>query len=163
MAFGRNILLSTITADIAAGNSRKKPAHRTAFVALDLTAAFDNVDHQKLLDCVYNTNIPATIRLWLYNYMQNRRAEIHLQQHEYKNRKVKTGVVQGGVLSSALFNYYPVDIPTPPPNIKLIAYVVVITIFTSGPVVADLIKGLNIYLSCAQLHQKKTGKKNERN
>ena len=32
--------LSTITADIAAGFSRKKPAHRTMLVVLDLTAAF---------------------------------------------------------------------------------------------------------------------------
>ena len=30
-------------------------------IALDLTAAFDNVDHQQLLDYFYNTNIPATI------------------------------------------------------------------------------------------------------
>ena len=69
--------LSTITADIAAGFSRKKPAHRTVLVALDLTAAFDNVGHQQLLDCVFNTNLPATIRRWLYNYMQNRRAKVH--------------------------------------------------------------------------------------
>ena len=66
--------LSTITYDIAAGFSRKKPAHRTVHVALDLTAALDNVDHQQLLECVSNTNIPSTIRRWLYNYMQNRRA-----------------------------------------------------------------------------------------
>ena len=72
--------LSTITADIAAGFSRKKPAHRTVPVALDLTASFDNVDHQHLHDCVFNTNIPSTIRRWLYNYMQNRRAKVHFRQ-----------------------------------------------------------------------------------
>ena len=54
--------LSTITADIAAGFSGKKLARRTV---LDLTAAFDNVDNQQLLDCVFNTNIPATTRRWL--------------------------------------------------------------------------------------------------
>ena len=53
-------------------------------------------------------------------------------------------MVQGGVLSPALFNYYPI---TPPPNITLIKYADDITIYTSGPVVADLINGLNIYLS----------------
>ena len=50
-------------------------------------------------------------------------------------------------LSAALFNYYLADFPTPPPNIKLIKYADDITIYTSGPVVADLINGLNIYLS----------------
>ena len=141
--------LSTITADIAAGKSRKKPAHRTVLVALDLTAAFDNVDHQKLLDYVYNTNLPAKIRRWLYNYMQNRRAKVHFRQKESKSRKIKTGVVQG-VVSPALFNYYLAVFPTLPPNIKLIKYVNDITIYTSGPVMADLINGLNIYLS--QVH-----------
>ena len=68
-------------------------------------------------------------------------------QEESKCRKVKTGVVQGGVLSPALFNYYLADFPTPPPNIKLIKYADDITIYTSGPVVADLINGLNIYMS----------------
>ena len=79
--------LSTIT---AAGFSRKKPAHRTVLIVLDLTAVFDNVDHQQLLDCVFNTYIPATIRRWLYNYMQNRQAKDHFWQKESKGRKVKT-------------------------------------------------------------------------
>ena len=61
--------------------------------------------------------------------------------------KVKIGVVQGGDLSPALFHYYLADFPTPPPNIMLIKYADDITIYTSGPVVADLINGLNIYLS----------------
>ena len=139
--------LSTITADIAAGFSRKKPAHRTVLVALDLTAAFDNVDHQQLLDCILNTNLPATIRRWLYKYMQNRRAKVHLRQRESKSRRVKTGVVQGGVLSPSHFDYFLVDFPTPPPNIKLIKYADDITIYTSGPVVADLINGLDMCLS----------------
>ena len=52
----------------------------------------------------------------------------------------------GGFLSPVLVNYYLADFPTPPPNIKLIKYADDITIYTSGPVVADLINGLNIYL-----------------
>ena len=74
-------------------------------------------------------------------------AKVHFRQKESKIRKVKTGMVQGGVLSPALFNYYLVDFSTPPPNIKLIKYADDITIYTSGPVVADLINSLNIYLS----------------
>ena len=114
---------------------------------LDLTA-----------DCIQQYGLSTTARLclqhqhtgnirhWLYDYMQNRRAKVHFQQQESKNRNVKTGVVHG-VLSPALFNYYLVDFSTPPPNIKLIKYADDIAIYTSGPVVADLINGLNIYLS----------------
>ena len=103
------------------------------------------MDHQQLLDCVFNTNIPSTIRRWLNNYMQNRRAKVHFRQQESKIKKVNTGVVQGGVLSPTLFNYYLADFPTPSPNIELIKYVDDIMIYTSGPVVADIINGLNIY------------------
>ena len=59
---------------------------------------------------------------------------------------MKTEVVQGGVLSPALFNCYLADFSTPSPNINLIKYSDDITIYTSGAVVADLINGLNIYV-----------------
>ena len=74
--------LSTITADIGAGFSRKKSIHRAVLVELDLIAAFDNVDHQQLLDCVINTSIPVSIRRRLCNNMQNIRAKVHFQQQE---------------------------------------------------------------------------------
>ena len=158
MAFDRNTrhAQSTTTTDIAAGFSSKKPPHRTILVAIDLTAAFDNVDHQQVLDCVHKTNIPVTIHRWLHNYMQNRRAKVHFRQQESKSRKVNTGVAQGGALSPALFNYYLADFPSPPPNTKLMKYVDDITIYTSGSEVADLINGLDIYLSQVLDYIKKT-------
>ena len=103
--------------------------------------------HRQLLDCVFTTKIPSTIRRRLHIYMQNRRANVHFRQKESKSRMVKTGVLQGGVLSLALFNYYLADFPTPLPNIKLIKYADDNTIYASGPVVADQINGLIIYLS----------------
>ena len=61
------------------------------------------MDHQRLLDCVYDTNIPATIRRWIHNYMQNAQAKVHFWQQESKCRKVKTGVVHRWIpVSSAL-------------------------------------------------------------
>ena len=112
--------------------------------------------HQQQLDCVYNTKIPATIRRWLYIYMQNKRAKVHFRQQKSKSRKVKTGVVQGRVLSpahsifsqsSALFKCCLADFSSPPPNIKLIKYADDISIYAYRPVEDDQINGLNIYLS----------------
>ena len=65
-------------------------------------------------------------------------------------------MVQGEVLSQALFKYYQADFPAPPPNIKLIKYADDITIYSSRPVVADLINDLNIYLSQVLNYIKKT-------
>ena len=55
-------------------------------------------------------------------------------------------VVVQGVLAPALFNYYLADFSTPPPHIKLIKHADDNTIYSSGPVVADLVNDLNIYL-----------------
>ena len=137
------IVPSTITASY----SRKKPAQGIALVVLHLTAAFNNVDHQQLLNCIFNTNIPQQSVAGSTTICRIEQAKVHFLQQESKSRKVKTGVVQGGVLSPALFHYYLADFPTPPPKIKLIKYADDITIYTSGTVVADLINGLNIYLS----------------
>ena len=68
---------------------KNKSRLATLLIALDLTAAFDNVDHQQLLDCVYDTSISAPIHHWLYSYIQNRRARVHLRQQESKSRKWK--------------------------------------------------------------------------
>ena len=65
-------------------------------------------------------------------------------------------MVQGGVQSPVLFNSYLAEFPTPPPNIKLIKYADGTTINISGQVVADLINGLNIYLSQVLNYKKLT-------
>ena len=109
--------------------------------------------------CIRQCGPSITARLCLQHQFTGNNPSLALQicaehtsqssfrQKESKSRKVKTEVVQGGVLSPALFNYYLADFPTPRPNIKLIKYADDISIYTSGPVVADLINGLNIYLS----------------
>ena len=150
MAFGRNTrhaLHCRRSLPTLLPASQESFCPPTVLVALDLTAAFVNVDHQQLLDCVFNTNMPSTISRWIYNYMLNRRAKVHFWQKESKSIKVKTRVVQEGVLSPALFNYYLANFKKLPPNIKLIKYADDITMYISEPVVADLINGLNIYLS----------------
>ena len=64
-----------------------------------------------------------------------------------KYQKGVSWCVTGGFLSPAHFNYYLADFPTPPPNIRLIKYAEDITIYKSGKELADLINGLNIYMS----------------
>ena len=74
-------------------------------------------------------------------------SQISFLGKESRSRKVKTGVVQERVQAPALCNYYLAEFPTLPLNTKLNKYADDITIYTSGPFVADLINGLNIYQS----------------
>ena len=66
-----------------------------------------------------------------------------------KGIQKQKGENMSGTRWSSVFNYHLTDFPTPPTNIKFSDD---ITIYTSGTVVADLINGLNIYLSQV-LHQ----------
>ena len=100
------------------------------------TTALLCLQHQHALN---NPSLALQLYAW-------QTSKVHFRKKESKNRKVKTIVVQGLVLSPALFNYYLADFQTQPPNIKLVKYADDITMYTSGPVVADLINGLDIYL-----------------
>ena len=55
--------LLQLTSDIATGFNQRKPPHRTVCVAVDLTAAFDIVNHNILLSKIVRSTLPeATCR-----------------------------------------------------------------------------------------------------
>ena len=147
MALGRKIrhARSTITAGSSSDFTRKKPG------------SVNSACRARSDSCIRQCR-PTTAQLCLQHQHTGNNLSLSLQlftekklcflKQESKGRKVKTtGVVQGGTMSIALFNYYLADFSTPPPNIKLNKYANDITIYTSGPVVADPINGINIYLS----------------
>src|SRR5678815_4028697 len=88
--------------------------YRTVVVALDMSKAFDTVNIHKLINKIHNTNIPQNIQKFIANYLKGRKAYTLYNNCKSKQRLLKTGVPQGGVLSPVLFNIYTSDIPTPP-------------------------------------------------
>ncbi|KAH7711067.1 putative reverse transcriptase - house mosquito [Aphelenchoides avenae] len=114
--------LLEITSDVATGFNQKKPAERTVLVSLDLSKAFDTVDHRQLIDAIYRSTLPrATVR-WLSAYLRGRQARTQFRGATSSVRIVRTGVPQGSVLSPALFNAYLSDLPAPPPGVKISSY-----------------------------------------
>ena len=61
--------LNVITHNIKEGLNKAKPCHRTLLVALDLTAAFDTVDHGILLRDIYEAPIPNSTKRWVASYI----------------------------------------------------------------------------------------------
>ena len=59
---------------------------------------------------------------------------------------IHTGVLQGSVILSALFNAYISDLFPPPADVKLVSYADDITVYTSGPTIPPLTDKLNGYL-----------------
>ena len=80
-------------------------------VKLDLTDVSDTVDHSTLFKDIYETSLPNYAKRWTLSYLQGRFTNTDFRGALSKERKVKQGVPQGGVLSPFLFNLYMRTLP----------------------------------------------------
>ena len=78
-----------------------------------MSKAFDTVNVHKLINKIHDTNIPQNIKKFTANYLKGKKAYTLYNNSKSRQRLLKTGVPQGGVLSPVLFNIYTSDIPTP--------------------------------------------------
>jgi retron-type reverse transcriptase len=139
--------LTNLSNHIISGFNQKRPPHRTVMVALDLTKAFDTVDHLTLINILIRSTLPPTIIKWLTSYLRGRKAYTTYKDQISTQDAIHFGVPQGSIISPALFNAYIRDIPDPPPNIHIISYADDITIFSSGTNIPQITEQLNTYLA----------------
>ena len=66
--------LLQLTSDIATGFNQRKPPHRTVCVVVELTAAFDTVNHTVLLSKIVRPTLPEATCRWLSNYLRGRQS-----------------------------------------------------------------------------------------
>ena len=146
---GRSTLtaLQSIRDHIDQGLNKKRPAHRTVSVAIDLSKAFDTVDHHILLRDINNLPLDVHIKRFLCGYLRGRQTYVLFRNSTSKYRKMKQGVPQGGVLSPILFNLYMSTMPAPPGNIKLVTYADDSNVLNSGQFFDPVVKQLNSYLA----------------
>ena len=74
---------------------RSKPI---AITFLDLAKAFDAVNHQILLDKLYNFGIRGKARKLMSSYLHNRLQSVKISNCISENKTVSTGVPQGTIL-----------------------------------------------------------------
>ena len=79
----------------------------TLLVLLDLSSAFDTVDHTILLNRLSKRyGIQGYTLQWVASYLLDRKQRVVIGQATSENHMCNTGVPQGSVLASALFSLY---------------------------------------------------------
>ena len=143
---------STITAlqevvdHVTTGLNSGKPADRTVLVAVDLSKAFDTVNHELLLNDIAELPLNSNLKRFLFSYLRGRSTYVEFRGKKSRRKKMKQGVPQGGVLSPLLFNLYMSKMPTPPTKVKLVTYADDGSILSSDKKIGPICDRINAYL-----------------
>ena len=97
-------ILLKITNDILIASDKKTA---TVLLLLDLSAAFDTVDIDKLIGILYSEiGVRGTALKWFSSFLKNRTMRVKINDTYSEVFELQFGVPQGSVLGPLLFNIY---------------------------------------------------------
>ena len=137
--------VSEFVTDVLKGFDNKE---MTLAVFLDLSKAFDTVDHSILLMKLEHYGVRGIPLLWFKNYLAERKQFVQYQKYESQLQEIKYGVPQGSVLGPLLFLIYINDLKSCLSICKAIIFADDTTIYITGKNKKDLIFELTNDLAC---------------
>ena len=95
----------------------------TAVVLLDLSKAFDSIDHRILLAKLQDCGASRSATEWFGSYLSSRYQVVRINTTLSTKLPISSGIPQGSILGPLLFNIYVNDLPSVPENCSSQCYV----------------------------------------
>jgi len=112
-------------------------------IYLDLSKAFDTIDHSILLNKLKHYGIRGTCLKWLNSYLSNRTQYVKINKTKSIIQEINCGVPQGSVLGPLLFIIYTNDIPNQLQFTRTILFADDTTIYCSNTNLNNLYQDIN--------------------
>ena len=95
----------------------------TIMVLIDFSKAFDSINHNILLDKLWNIGMTPGAIKWFSSYLTNRSQRVRLGESLSQRLPLSHGVPQGSILGPLMFTVYVNDLPSIVHNCKPECYV----------------------------------------
>ena len=115
-------------------------------IYMDLSKAFDTIDHITLLSKLDNYGIRGPAYSWIKSYLSERKQFVYIDGHNSNMLNIQCGVPQGSILGPLLFLIYVNDIINSSKILNFIMFADDTTVIASHKNIGELINILNLEL-----------------